>query len=93
VPQAWFRDPERERGCCLRAQAVDKPGIASGTLNTTQQFAGTAGIAAIGTVFFSALGQHPSGLAGYTRKASALSMYYDMIHSIRARARGEDGWR
>jgi hypothetical protein len=34
-------------------------GIASGTLNTTQQFAGSAGIAAIGAVFFASLGTRP----------------------------------
>jgi hypothetical protein len=27
------------------------------------------------------------------RKLVPFSMYYDMIHSIRARARGKDGWR
>ncbi|MET9259711.1 MFS transporter [Amycolatopsis sp. NPDC004079] len=46
-------------------------GIASGTLNTTQQFAGAAGLAVIGTIFFAVLGDRPSGAAGYAAAAEA----------------------
>lgn len=43
-------------GTTLGGVRPEQAGMASGTLNTTQQFAGTAGLAAIGTVFFSVLG-------------------------------------
>jgi EmrB/QacA subfamily drug resistance transporter len=35
-------------------------GAAAGVLTTTQQFAGAAGVAVLGAVFFSGLGSHPS---------------------------------
>lgn len=64
-------------GIALTDIRPQQAGIASGTLNTTQQFAGSAGIAAIGTAFFSALGQHPAGLAGYTH-AAAIAIWIDL---------------
>lgn len=46
-------------GATLRAVRPDQAGIASGTLNTIQQFAGSTGLAVIGAVFFALLGTHP----------------------------------
>jgi len=46
-------------GAALAAVRPDQAGAASGTLNTIQQFAGVAGLAGIGAVFFAVLGQHP----------------------------------
>ncbi|MFE0464892.1 MFS transporter [Kitasatospora sp. NPDC058965] len=45
-------------GATLGGVQPQQAGVASGTLNTTQQFAGTAGLAVIATVFFSRLGNH-----------------------------------
>jgi EmrB/QacA subfamily drug resistance transporter len=45
-------------GSTLRGIRPQQAGVASGTLNTTQQFAGTAGLAVIATVFFWVLGPH-----------------------------------
>jgi EmrB/QacA subfamily drug resistance transporter len=63
-------------GVTLSAVRPEQAGAASGTLNTTQQFAGAAGLAVIGTVFFAALGAapHPSGYAG----AAALTLWIDL---------------
>jgi EmrB/QacA subfamily drug resistance transporter len=52
-------------GATLSGVQPRQAGVASGTLNTTQQFAGSAGLAVIGTVFFNALGNHPSGAVDY----------------------------
>jgi EmrB/QacA subfamily drug resistance transporter len=46
-------------GATLSAVRPDQAGIASGTLNTVQQFAASAGLAVIGAVFFAFLGNHP----------------------------------
>lgn len=46
-------------GAVLSGVRPDQAGIASGTLNTIQQLAGTAGLAIIGDVFFALLGAHP----------------------------------
>jgi branched-subunit amino acid transport protein len=46
-------------GAALSAVKREQAGIASGTLNTIQQFAGTGGLAIIGAIFFSCLGTHP----------------------------------
>lgn len=43
-------------GTSLTGVAPEKAGVASGTLATAQQFAGTTGLAAIGTLFFTTLG-------------------------------------
>ena len=42
----------------LAAVADDEVGAASGTLNAVQQFAGAAGVAGLGTLFFSAVAHH-----------------------------------
>ncbi|MGF7237421.1 MAG: MFS transporter [Frankia sp.] len=55
-------------GAALSDVRPDQAGAASGTLNTTQQFAGSAGLAIIGAVFFTALGSHP-GRAQYAHAA------------------------
>jgi EmrB/QacA subfamily drug resistance transporter len=47
-------------GATLATVRPDQAGAASGTLNTIQQFAGAAGLAVIGAVFFADLGQHPA---------------------------------
>jgi MFS family permease len=48
-------------GAALSAVRPAQAGAASGTLNTIQQFAGSAGLAAIGAMFFALLGDHPDG--------------------------------
>jgi MFS family permease len=53
-------------GASLAAIRPDQAGAASGTLNTIQQFAGVAGLAAIGAVFFALLGPRP-GAVQYAR--------------------------
>jgi predicted MFS family arabinose efflux permease len=57
-------------GVALTDVRPDQAGVASGTFNTTQQFAGSAGVAAIGTVFFAAL-HHRTHAASYTHAAAA----------------------
>lgn len=63
-------------GVALADVRPEQAGIASGTLNTTQQFAGSAGIAVIATVFFAALssGTHTSN---YTH-AAAIAAWIDL---------------
>jgi MFS family permease len=63
-------------GVTLSAVRPEQAGAASGTLNTTQQFAVAAGLAVIGTVFFSALGAEPHarGYAG----AAATTLWVDL---------------
>ncbi|WP_052597413.1 MFS transporter [Luteipulveratus mongoliensis] len=56
-------------GATLSGVQPRQAGIASGTLNTTQQFAGSAGLAVVGSVFFSVLGDHPSGATDYASAA------------------------
>jgi EmrB/QacA subfamily drug resistance transporter len=63
-------------GVSLTAVGREQAGIASGTLNTTQQFAGSAGIAVIATVFFAGLG-HRTHTAGYTH-ATAAAAWIDL---------------
>jgi hypothetical protein len=55
-------------GATLAAVRPGQAGAASGTLNTIQQFAGSAGLAAIGAVFFAVLGAHPTA-GRYARSA------------------------
>jgi EmrB/QacA subfamily drug resistance transporter len=47
-------------GATVATVQPTQAGAASGTLNTTQQFSGAAGLAVIGTVFFSFLGHRPN---------------------------------
>lgn len=56
-------------GATLSGVRPDQAGVASGTLNTTQQFAGSAGLAVVGTVFFAALGDNRPGRADYAGAA------------------------
>lgn len=58
-------------GIMLANVRPERAGAASGVLNTTQQFAGSAGLAVIGTVFFAVLGRaHDAGAyAGATAAA------------------------
>jgi hypothetical protein len=56
-------------GATLAGVRPDQAGIASGTLNTFQQFAGSAGLAAVGAVFFAVLGATP-GPAQYVSATS-----------------------
>ncbi|MFE3170723.1 MFS transporter [Amycolatopsis sp. NPDC059090] len=58
-------------GTALSEVDPRQAGIASGTLNTTQQFAGSAGLAVIGTIFFAVLGDRPAGAAEYASAAEA----------------------
>ncbi|XUL92269.1 MFS transporter [Streptomyces galilaeus] len=58
-------------GATLGGVRPQQAGVASGTLNTTQQFAGTAGLAVIGTVFFSELGAH-TGRADFAAAAETV---------------------
>jgi hypothetical protein len=51
-------------GAALSGVRPDQAGVASGTLNTIQQLAGTVGLAVVGDVFFSLLGARP-GAARY----------------------------
>jgi len=46
-------------GATLSGVRPDQAGVASGTLNTIQQFAGSAGLAGIGAIFFAVLGPAP----------------------------------
>jgi EmrB/QacA subfamily drug resistance transporter len=59
-------------GATLTDVRPAQAGAASGTLNTTQQFAGTAGLAAIGSVFFSRLGTRPNPATYATATETAL---------------------
>jgi EmrB/QacA subfamily drug resistance transporter len=63
-------------GVALADVRAEHAGIASGTLNTTQQFAGSAGIAVIATVFFAALG--PRTHTGGYAHATALATWIDL---------------
>jgi hypothetical protein len=47
-------------GAALTGVAPERSGAAGGGLTTVQQFAGAAGIAGIGTIFYSVLGAHPT---------------------------------
>ncbi|TCC37398.1 MFS transporter [Kribbella capetownensis] len=47
-------------GATLAGIRPTQAGIASGTLNTVQQFAGSAGLAVIGTIFFAVLSAAPT---------------------------------
>jgi EmrB/QacA subfamily drug resistance transporter len=63
-------------GVVLGEVRPDQAGAASGVLSTTQQFAGAAGVAVLGSVFFAALGPQP-GRAGYVR-AAQLGFWLDV---------------
>jgi MFS family permease len=63
-------------GVTLSAVQPEQAGAASGTLNTTQQFAGVAGLAVIGTVFFAALGTDPH--ATRYAHAAATTLWIDL---------------
>jgi EmrB/QacA subfamily drug resistance transporter len=56
-------------GAALSDVRPEQAGVASGTLNTIQQFAGSAGLAAIGAVFFAVLGSDASHYAAATSAA------------------------
>ncbi|MGW5660951.1 MFS transporter [Streptomyces sp. NPDC003758] len=58
-------------GATLGGVRPQQAGVASGMLNTTQQFAGTAGLAVLGTVFFSVLGSH-TGRADFASAAETV---------------------
>lgn len=59
-------------GATLSAVRPDQAGLASGTLNTIQQFAGSLGLAVIGAVFFALVGDHP-GPAQYAHGTEAVA--------------------
>jgi EmrB/QacA subfamily drug resistance transporter len=63
-------------GVALSAVRPEQAGAASGTLNTTQQFAGAAGLAVIGTAFFAALGAEPH--ASQYAGAAAVTLWIDL---------------
>jgi EmrB/QacA subfamily drug resistance transporter len=63
-------------GVVLSAVRPEQAGAASGTLNTTQQFAGVTGLAVIGTVFFAALGAQPH--AAQYAGAAATTLWADL---------------
>jgi len=63
-------------GVALTNVRVEQAGIASGTLNTTQQFAGSAGIAVVATIFFAALGTR-TDTVGYAH-ATATAAWIDL---------------
>jgi EmrB/QacA subfamily drug resistance transporter len=63
-------------GVALSAVRPDQAGAASGTLNTTQQFAGATGLAVIGTVFFTVLGADPH--ASRYADAAATTLWIDL---------------
>lgn len=63
-------------GVALTDVRTEQAGIASGTLNTTQQFAGSAGIAVIATIFFAAL-DHRARAGGYAH-ATATAVWIDL---------------
>jgi MFS family permease len=56
-------------GSALSGVRPEQAGVASGTLSTAQQFAGSAGIAAVGAAFFAALGRH-ADRTGYAHAAA-----------------------
>lgn len=58
-------------GAALSQVRPGQAGVASGTLNTTQQFAASAGLAVIATIFFASLGSHP-GRAQYAGAAETV---------------------
>lgn len=59
-------------GATLTDIAPAQAGVASGTLNTIQQFAATAGLAAIATIYFTRLGTHPNPASYATGAETAL---------------------
>lgn len=63
-------------GVVLTGVRPDQAGAASGVITTSQQFAGAAGVAALGAVFFSVLGSHPTR-AGYAH-AAAVAVWIDL---------------
>jgi MFS family permease len=63
-------------GVTLSAVRPEQAGAASGTLNTTQQFAGVTGLAVIGTVFFAVLGPDPH--ASRYASAAAMTLWIDL---------------
>ncbi len=71
-------------GATLARVQPQQAGIASGTLNTTQQFAGSAGLAVIGTVFFAALGDHPMGPGDYASATETASWISVALVSVMA---------
>lgn len=52
--------PSLIRAALMRVRP-QQAGVASGVLTTTQQFASSAGVAVLGTVFFALIGTHPNG--------------------------------
>ncbi|GAA4206144.1 MFS transporter [Actinocatenispora rupis] len=56
-------------GATLAGVRPDRAGVAAGVLATAQQFAGTAGLAVLGTAFFAVLAAHHATPTGYARGA------------------------
>jgi EmrB/QacA subfamily drug resistance transporter len=61
-------------GEVLTGVSPSRAGAASGVLTTSQQFAGAAGVAALGTVFFAVLGSHPHRAAFVSAAATTASV-------------------
>jgi len=64
-------------GAALAGTRPSQAGAASGVLTTSQQFAGAAGVAVLGAVFFAALG-HRSGRADYVN-AAEIALWVDLV--------------
>lgn len=60
-------------GAVLAGIKPAQAGAASGVLTTAQQFAGAAGVAVVGTVFFAVLGSHP-GRSAFTSAAEVAGL-------------------
>ena len=73
-------------GAALSTVCPDQAGAASGTLNTIQQFAGTAGLAAVGAVFFHILGTTPDHSRYVSAASTALAIDLALVAAIAALA-------
>jgi MFS family permease len=73
-------------GAALSTVRPDQAGAASGTLNTIQQFAGTAGLAGIGAVFFRVLGSAPDHGRYVAAASTALAIDLGLVVAIGALA-------
>ncbi len=71
-------------GSVLSGVRPDQAGAASGVLSTAQQFAGAAGVAVLGSVFFAVLGGHP-GRAEFVR-AAQWALLLDLLLVVGATA-------
>jgi MFS family permease len=63
-------------GAALSTVRPDQAGAASGTLNTIQQFAGAAGLAAVGAAFFAVLGPTPD--TAHYKSATSVALAIDL---------------